>query len=419
MKKFSIISALMVLLAFWSCSKNDIGPTAQVNGGFVITTPSNNVTLTLNPYKYKATALTLNWTSADFGYSSSIEYLVQFALQSGDFAQATNAPALPYSFNAGTFNSSVASASYSMTNQQLNNLLKGLVPDVGTYNFKLRMVARPKGQISSPGGDFLFAYSQEINFTSNVYDTLLETPFIYVLSNFGTPSTFSPWDINDLGTANSPAIYSAAKDNVYTGFVYTDAASPQFKFANVTDEGIVGYGLLTNQTGIVPPLASNNSDYGALDLTTDLGPGAMVVTPPAPNGAGTYYFTVDISKKDLAKPYKYFVDKRTINVRGTSPLTLNQNLTYITDPTSPYYRMYTADVNFNNPGFMTIYTRGNLAPSDFNIGSDAVGTLVSNDGTKFKMKVGGNKVQIGATGPHKIILDLRNSAYYSLRIIPN
>ncbi|OYU84657.1 MAG: hypothetical protein CFE24_05695 [Flavobacterium sp. BFFFF2] len=412
MKKFSILSIILVsVLTIWSCTKDALDPVADVNNSIDVTSPANNFSLTLNPNQYNKAALTLQWTPADFGYAASVEYIVQFALDGTDFSAVSNATAFAASINLGTFSSNISTNSATITHKTLNDLFKGLVPSVGPVNnFKLRIVARPKEQQSSPTSNFLFTYSQVVLFTSNTYDTLLETPKIYVLGNYGAASTFSSWDLNMLGTSNSPKIFSPNKDNIFTGFVYTDNGAARFKFANPTDTDLNVYGQIIAQTGTVPPLAANNSAYGVLDFTTDVSTTGLITPPTAT--AGTYYVTANLKDKT------FFVDKRTINVRGSGALSLNKNLDYDTNPTSPYYRMYTADVAINSPGFVTIFTRGNLAPQDFSIGAEATGSSVSADGTKTKMKVGGQKFQVTTAGNFKLVLDLQNSAYYTLRLIP-
>jgi hypothetical protein len=412
MKKTGILTVLIGLVFIVSCTKDVLDPTASVNNTITITSPNNNFNLDLNPNRYNSTALTLQWTSADFGYNASVEYLIQFALASDNFGAVTNASNLTNSTSAGAFSSSLPLVSYELTNKRLNDLFKAITVATGpSFNFKLRVVARPKDQQSTPSSDGLFAYSQEVFFTSNVYDPLLETPKIYVIGNFGAASTYSSWDINLLGTSNSPKIFSPNKDNIYTGFVYTDSSAPRFKLANPTDTDLNVYGKITDQVGVVPPLpGTTTSNPGTLDFTTDVSTTGLI-TPPVAT-AGTYFLTVDLKKKE------YFVDKRTINVRGAGAVSLNKNLDFETNPASPYYRMYTADVFINNPGFINIFTRGNTAPQNFSIGAEVPNSIVPADGTKTKMKVGGEKFQITSTGNFKLVLDLQNSAYYTLRLIP-
>lgn len=425
MKKilFSFIIAVGMIASFVSCDKDMNNPNASISGSINLISPNNGTSLTLNPNNFSATAITVRWTSANFGYSASVKYVLQIISAADNFDSSTVTPqVIPLDTYNEYTNSTYEKA---ISNTTLNGKLKALGASIGVVSsFKMRVYAQPTNQLDSSENG-LREYSQEVAFTSNVYDPIDEAPKLYVMGNFGATSTFANWDINLNGTSNSPLIYSPLKDGVYEGFVYMNVATPQFKFANPTATNLDIKGLKTQYT---------QTSMASVSLTTPLGnfPGEImtsadvstsnIITPvAAATGAGTYFIKADWVNN------KYTAIKRLLSLKGIMTSQVNKYLTYDTDPTSLTYRMYIIDNVALTAGTGYIQLKDNSSAladkierfgidnnsADLQISPDALSTV------KNKMKLGGQtQFKLLAPGNYKVVLDLRNAANYNLRFIP-
>jgi hypothetical protein len=353
----------------------------------------------LNPNNFSATALTVRWTSANFGYSASVKYVLQIISAADNFDSPTVTPqVIPLDTYNEYTNSTYEKA---ITTTTLNGKLKALGVTIGAVsNFKMRVYAQPTNQLDTSVNG-LREYSQVVAFTSNVYDPIDEAPKLYVIGNFGVTSTFANWDINLNGTSNSPLIYSPLKDGVYEGFVYMNIATPQFKFANPTATNLDIKGLKTQYT---------QTSMSSVNLTTPLGnfPGEImasadvstsnIITPvAAATGAGTYFIKADWVNN------KYTVIKRLISLKGimTSQVILSAGTGFIQlkDNSSALAdKIERFGIDNNSP--------------DLQISPDALSSI------KNKMKLGGQtQFKLLAPGNYRVVLDIRNSANYNLRFI--
>ncbi len=409
-----------MLITTLSCTNNltEIGLPTSVSMDFMA--PNNGVNLVLNPNRYNLPATTLKWSAANFGYVAEVVYTLQIVKANENFID--NPPA---TISIGNYSESVAtSREFELKNTKLNLVLNSYESVAGQniYDtpiaYKMRIMAQPAAQVSSSTVQKT-AYSQEVTFTATTYNPIDETPKIYVTGNFGSNSTFADWDININGTSNSPLLYSPAKDGKYSGFIYMNVASPQFKLANPDETSL-------NIKGVGTPYTSDKIDLdatiapGTLVNSTDISTG-NVITPSITTTAGTYYVYADWTNN------KYKIAKRLISLKGPTTQNIVKYLNFVADNTSPYYRMYVATNVTLYAGSGYIQVKDNSSGSAdklerFGIDNTNTNLLVSPDATssiKNKLKLGGQtQFNVNTPGTYTIVLDLRNSAIYSLRIIP-
>jgi hypothetical protein len=424
MKKllFSFIIAAGIIGGLVSCDKDMNNPNASIIGSFNIITPNTGTSLTLNPNNFNATALTVQWTSANFGYSASVKYVLQIISSADHFDTPTVVPQVIPLDTYNEYTNSTYEKAISTT--ILNGKLKAIGVTIGVVSsFKMRVYAQPSSQLDSSVNG-LREYSQEVAFTSNVYDPIDEAPKLYVIGNFGSTSTFANWDINMNGTSNSPLIYSPLKDGVYEGFVYMNVASPQFKFANPTATTLDIKGLKTQYTQTTMASVSLTTPLGnfagEIMTSADVSTSNIITPVAALTGAGTYFIKADWVNN------KYTAIKRLISLKGIMTSQVNKYFTYDTDPTSPTYRMFTIDNVTLSAGTGYIQLKDNSSAladkvERFGIDNNVPDLQISPDALssiKNKMKLGGqSQFKLLTPGNYKVVLDLRNSANYNLRFV--
>jgi hypothetical protein len=421
MKKllFSFIIAASIFASFISCDKDMDNPIANITGTINLITPNNGTSFTLNPNNFSATAITVNWTSANFGYSASVKYVLQIVAAADNFDTPQVIPLNTYNeYTNSTYEKSISTTT-------LNGKLKALGATIGiSSGFKMRVYAQPSNQLDTSVNG-LREYSQEVTFSSNVYDPIDEAPKLYVIGNFGATSTFANWDINLNGTSNSPLIYSPLKDGVYEGFIYMNVATPQFKFANPTATDLDIKGLKTQYTqtsmtsvSITTPLGNSP---GEIMSSVDVSTGNVVSPLASASGVGTYFIKADWGNN------KYTSIKRLISLKGSMTSQVSKYFTYVTDVTSPYYRMYVIDniTLVAGVGFIQLKDNSSAASDKierFGIDNNSPDLQLSPDAystVKNKIKLGGQtQFKLLAPGNYNVVLDLRNSANYNLRFVP-
>lgn len=410
MKKI-IVSLLFItglLFTIVSCEKDEDKATASLITDTKLTAPVTGTTIQTNPLQGGAVATTIQWTSADFGYSASVKYVLQVINESDTFDTATKIQSIPLGTLHENDNTTHAfGVSTTVLNTKLYALLNSTTS--GAANFKIRVFGQPANQlIDAPNG--VRTYSGESTFTSNVYDPIEETPFLYVYGNFGAASTYTDWSINMDGTSNSPVIYSPKSDDKYSGFVYMNDAAPQFKFANPTSTSLNVKGLGATAYNPATPTIP-----GVLQASTDISTGNVI---PAPVSADkTFYITADYTNNE------YTVISRKISVKGPSTGNVAKYLSYDTDPTSPYYRMYKATMTLNPQQNNVIQLKDAAGVAD-QIGLTTGTTVLISPNASSIVKNpltlgGGNKLQFNSSGTYTVVLDLRNSATYNLMVIRN
>jgi hypothetical protein len=168
--------------------------------------------------------------------------------------------------------------------------------------------------------------------------------------------------------------------------------SPAFKFTPVPD--------WVNDKGESNPTGAYS---GVLGTASDIKPA---------DGAGTYFFTVNwpALTYTMAKRQVAMIGQATPNGWGSPTYMI-----FDTNPSSPYYRMFTLDLALTQDEFLI------RLKDDW---SEKMGTLSGNMETLAatnanSIKIGGGNMKVPAAGNYKIVLDVRNCANYNLRLIPN
>ncbi len=410
MKKIFLKTVFILsLVLLQSCDKDFTNPTASLVTDTKLISPTQGTVLTLNSNFFTAPAITVKWSSSDFGYSASVNYVLQIVKSTDNFDSPQIVP-------LGTFNenSNAEHQSTILTSVFNAKLLAAGVSIGSTSDFKMRVFGQPSGQLATSTNG-VKTYSQEVAFTCNTYDPISETPKIYVIGNFGAASTYADWDINTTGTSNSPLLYSPTKDAKYNGFVWMNINAPHFQFANPIDASLNIYGL--------------GSTAGNLAKAPSILPANDIIVPyvpsqPITSGPGTYYITANLNS--AADANKYTVVKSRFFLKGGAAGSTAKYLEYDTNPASPYYRMYTNTNVTLNQGLLKIQMKeGSLfspAPKLDALGYDDTPVITISPNASAQAK---NKVKIGtgaftvSAGNYTVVLDVRNSADFNIRFITN
>ena len=384
-----IFLVTFIATGLYSCTEDSKDPVANQSEDFILSAPVDG-SYVLTAATAGDDALTVQWTSADFGYPAATSYKLQMVKSTDAFSdvQVDNP-----SIDLGNY-SSVAGATFEKTLKvrELNNLvLAANAGGIGTaVSYKIRVFALVNNQLASSDIN-LNAKSQDGTVTITAYDAFDEFSRIYVPGNYGGASTFADW-----APDNAPKLYSKGGDGKFEGFVWMNNATPAFKFTEDT--------TWSNDKG---DITENPNSF------TDLVHSGGKDIKPA-DGAGTYFFTVDWNLN------KYTIGKRQVAIIGAATPNGWGSGTYLnfeTDPTSPYFRLYTLDLTLAQDEFLI------RLKDDW---SEKMGTLSGSNTAEtvpatsaYKIKIGGGNMKVPAAGNYKVVLDLRNSANYNLRLIPN
>ncbi|WP_396193763.1 SusE domain-containing protein [Flavobacterium sp.] len=386
MKSIINKTLLIAIIAFgvFSCSDESKDPIGKTSEDITLSAPTDG-SYTLLAVNAGEEVFTASWTSADFGFRAATQYKLQMVKASETFT-GDNIP----SFDLGNY-SSVAGATFEkmMTVRQFNNLvLSANSAGIGvSESYKVRIIGILGGQLNSSDNNIPDAISQEATITVTAYDAFDEFDRLYVPGNFGGASGFSDWT-----PSNAPKLFSKANDGKYEGFVWMNNASPEFKFTPVPDW--VGDKGESNPSGAFS---------GVLGTASNIKP---------TDGAGTYFFTVNWPAQTytMAKRQVAMIGAATPNGWGTPTY-----MDFDTNPSSPYFRMYTLDLTLAQDEFLI------RLKDDW---SEKMGTVSGNMETLTStsantIKIGGGNMKVPSAGNYKIVLDVRNSANYNLRLIPN
>lgn len=377
---------LLAFIAFGvlSCSEDSKDPVGKSSENITLSAPTSG-SYTLLASNAGEEVFLASWTSADFGYQAATNYKLQMVKASETFT-GTNIP----TFDLGNY-SSTAGATFekSITVRQFNALTLAANPSgIGSAeSYKVRIVGVVGGQLNSSDNNLPDAISQEVTVTVTAYDAFDEFDRLYVPGNYGGASGFADW-----APDNAPKLFSKANDGKYEGFVWMNNPSPEFKFTPVPS--------WTNDKGENNP---SGAFSGVLGTASNIKPA---------DGAGTYFFTVNwpALTYTMAKRQVAMIGAATPNGWGTPTY-----MTFDTNPSSPYYRMFTLDLALTQDEFLI------RLKDDW---SEKMGTLSGNMETLAAtnanvIKIGGGNMKVPAAGNYKIVLDVRNSANYNLRLIPN
>lgn len=376
----------LIAIGLFSCSKESLDPVANQSEDFTMSSPTDGSYL-LSASAAGDEAFLATWTSADYKYQASVKYFLQLVKATDAFSDVqTENP----SFELGNY-SSIGGTTFekSVTTRQFNTLVLAANPaGIGTaVSYKTRIVGVVNGQLTSSDNNLANAKSQEATITVTAYDAFDEFDKIYVPGNYGGASGFADWT-----PSNAPTLFSKANNGNFEGFVWMNNVSPAFKFTPVPD--------WVDDKGESNP---SGGFTGILGTASDIKPA---------DGAGTYFFTVNWNALTytMAKRQVAIIGQATPNGWG-SPTYLN----YETNSASPYYKMYTLDLPLTQDEFLI------RLKDDW---SEKMGTVSGNMETLAAtnanaIKIGGGNMKVPTAGNYKIVLDVRNSANYNLRLIPN
>lgn len=383
MKKIflSLILLAGTLTTVVSCSDEKFDPVAS-STTITMTAPTGG-TFVLSGPNAGTTAFTANWTPANFGFSAAVTYSLQAVKSSSSFTDTSSSIVL------GTFNSTVDANQKDVTQRTLNNLLLSAGGTIGSSEgFKLRIIGKPSTQLASSTNGVI-AVSNEVSITATPYDTFDEFDRLYVPGNYQGASGYgNSWSPDSPSVAK---LFSPGNDGKYEGFVWMNDASPEFKFTPVP--------AWSGDKGESNPSGAFSGNLGT----------ASNIKPS--DGSGTYFFTVNwpaltytMSKRQVA-----IIGAATPNGWGTPTY-----MTFDTNPASPYYQMYTINLSLTSDEFLI------RLKDDWSV---KMGTLSGNTentttGGQYKIKLAGGNMKVPAAGNYKVVLDIRNSANYNIRLMP-
>ena len=382
MKKIylSLILVAGILSSLVSCSDDLLDPVAAKGDAIVLSAPTGG-TYALSASTASATAFTVKWTSSTFGYSAAARYTLQVIKSTGNFATPGTFPLGDFAVNASV------NLEKAITNRQLNAALLGAGGPIGTsQTYKLRVVGSPLNQSSSTV-DAYTVVSNEITITATAFDTYDEFSRIYVPGNYQGASGYgSDWSPGDAAVAK---LFSAGNNGIYEGFVWFANATPEFKFS---------------------PVPSWNGDRGESNGSGAFS-GVLGGNNIKPSTGGTYFFTVNWAAGT------YTMDQRQVSIIGAATPNgwdAGTPLTFDTNPSSPYYQMYTANLTLAADNFLI------RLKDDWSVKMGTVSGNLENvtTGGQYKIKLGGGDMKVPTAGNYKVVLDIRNSANYNLRLMP-
>jgi hypothetical protein len=296
----------------------------------------------------------------------------------------------PGTFPLGDYNVNTAiDLSKAITNRQLNAALLGAGGAIGTSQaYKVRVVGSPINQSSSTVAAY-DVVSNEITITATAFDTFDEFARLYVPGNYQGASGYgNNWSPDSPSVAK---LYSAGNNGVYEGFVWMNEATPEFKFTPVP-----------SWSGDKGESSSSGAYSGQLGTANNIKPST---------GAGTYFFNVNWNTG------AYTMDLRQVSIIGAATPNGWGNgtpMTFDTNPSSPYYQMYTITLTLAKDEFLI------RLKDDWSV---KMGTLSGNaedttTGGQYKIKLGGGNMKVPTAGTYKVVLDIRNSANYNIRLMP-
>lgn len=208
----NLLMAGLALFALSSCQKDEERLILQPTGAITLT-PSTT-TPALSNATSASTAVTFNWTAAQYGFSAPVNYALQFG-KTANFSDSINVSA----GNATTLTMTVA---------DLNQLLLKLGVPAGSSG---QINVRVKSEITRPLG-------QATNQLYSAATALTGTPFLVIIDY---PSLWVPGEYQGWAPDKAPKIASAKSNGVYEGYVNFPAASP-FKLTSAPNWDKTNYG---------------------------------------------------------------------------------------------------------------------------------------------------------------------------------
>lgn len=389
MKKIflSLILLAGTMTSIVSCSDETFDPVAG-DTTMNLSSPAGG-TYVLAGATASSAAFTATWTPAKFGFSAAVTYSLQAVKSTDAFTDSSS------SITLATYNSEVETNSLAVSQKTLNNLLLSAGANIGiTGTFKIRVIGKPSTQ-SSSSTNGVKAVSNEVTITATPYDTFDEFDRIYVPGNYQAASGYPDGSGNSWAPGFAPKLFSAGNDGKYAGYVYMNDATPFFKITTGPNWDN-NYGFQADGDFFVTTSSATNTvTSGSGNLKGD--------------GVGTYWLKADLSggtKTITAQKMDYGLIGQ-FNGWGS-----DENLDFNTSSLK-----WEKTVTLATGGLLL---RGN-DDWGFKMGalssSAADANLVPN--VPIKIKENGSDIQVQVSGSYKVIVDLRNSANYTMMIVPN
>jgi len=374
-----------IALGLYSCSNDNLeNVVGSSNGNLVLKAPTDGAYV-LTASTAGNVLFTVTWSPANYGYKAAVTYYLQVIKSTDSFDTSTSIGSL----NLGSFSSSPNGADLTkdVKVRDFNAVILNAGGSIGsTDSFKIRILAKVNDQLTSSSNNLTDIKSQEATISVTPYDTFDEFDRIYAPGNYGGASTYADWN-----PANAPKIFSKGNDGKYEGFIWMNNSAPEFKFTYDT--------TWTNDKGD----ATDPNGF------TTLAHSGNNIKPTS--GASSYFVTVDWPNN------QYTIGARQVAVIGAA--TPNgwgtpTYLTFNTDSSSPYYRMYTTTLSLTADEFL-IRTKDDW--------SEKYGTLSGNTETEVasiqnKVKAGGGNMKVPTAGNYIVVFDARNAANYNVRLVP-
>lgn len=371
---FKISIFVFVTLFVFACESDDKSVAQGVTGP-VIETPNTAVlldeTLQDNP------AFTVVWSHGDYDVNTSINYTVEMARVSTDFADP-----VVVSITTDRF--------YSWTVGELNKnaIEAGLVAgEEGSVEIRI------KSSIGIDDVDEFISESSIVTTTPYATDTGGGVPRLYIVGSFSEVSGYGPnWNPSE----TTPAIAAEDADGTsYEGFVFFNDATANYKFlpTNIDFEGDYG--------------DASGTDGSYTEMLVQEGEGNCGL--PAGAAAGYYLVKADLTD-DTAITYSVEPANWAVTGNATpngwpSDTVADHDMTY--DPDTKLWTITLALTQQDAPD-NGIKFRAN---DDWalNIGDN------DEDGT---MEFGGGNMSVPAAGTYLITLDLSNPRAYTYSLTP-
>ncbi|WP_374449750.1 SusE domain-containing protein [Cloacibacterium normanense] len=383
---FKILFATILGVFLSSCDRDDTLAVAELKSNPDIISSLSATSYVINDTNLSNTFETIVFKKANFGVNVETENQLELALAGTSFAK-------PINLGVATSDNYVK-----LTYQELNNALinLGLVP-----NTPADVEVRVKSNIKSGNTNPTYVYSSPISFKVTPFKANPDDLF---------PKIYMPgiWDEVALGgyaewdPANSPALYSSKKNNVYAGFQYMAFKSASYPLD--PDNGAFKF----------TPGASWDNDMGddhtrTGKLTKDGEWNIKVADYPVAN---TFFIKVDLANMT------YSLEKANMGIIGeATPNGWNSQVDLAYNPSTMKFEIASIALTggkvfkFRNNDSWSIKIQpasGDVTPvsgKEVQVYNSAEGTV--KDDPSFICP---------ETGNYKIVLDLHNSGYYSMTI---
>lgn len=383
---FKILFATILGVFLSSCDRDDTLAVAELKSNPDIISSLSATSYVINDTNLSNTFETIVFKKANFGVNVETENQLELALAGTNFAK-------PINLGVATSDNYVK-----LTYQELNNALinLGLVP-----NTPADVEVRVKSNIKSGNTNPTYVYSSPISFKVTPFKANPDDLF---------PKIYMPgiWDAVALGgyaewdPANSPALYSSKKNDVYTGFQYMAFKSASYPLD--PDNGAFKF----------TPGASWDNDMGddhtrTGKLTKDGEWNIKVADYPVAN---TFFIKVDLANMT------YSLEKANMGIIGeATPNGWNSQVDLAYNSSTMKFEIASIALTggkafkFRNNDSWSIKIQpksGDVTPvsgKEVQVYNSAEGTV--KDDPSFICPESGN---------YKVELDLHNSGYYNLII---